>query len=47
MMEDKNPKYIYLMAECLEGVGNFAAAQAAFLKVVILDPQTHEADNPR
>jgi len=43
MMEDKNPKYLYLMAECLEGIGNYAAAQAAYLKVVVLDPQNTEA----
>ncbi len=43
MMEDKNPKYIFMMAECLEGVGNFSAAHAAFLRVVILDPANTEA----
>jgi tetratricopeptide (TPR) repeat protein len=43
MMEDKNPKYLYLMAECLEGVGNYQAAHAAYLKVVILDPTKVEA----
>lgn len=43
MMEDKNPKYLYLMAECLEGIGNYAAAHAAYLKVVIIDPTKVEA----
>jgi tetratricopeptide (TPR) repeat protein len=38
MAEPKNPKYQFLMGECLEAAGDLQGAYKAFVYVVILDP---------
>lgn len=41
MLEPRNAKYQYLMGECLEGIGDYAAANKAYLTCVLIDPENN------
>lgn len=42
MLEPRNAKYQYLMGECLEGIGDYAAANKAYLTCVLIDPENNK-----
>lgn len=41
-MEPRNAKYQFLLAECLEGTGNYQAAHQAYLTCVLMDPENNK-----